>query len=85
MQILIAMVEMASNILFVLLVARVLLPMLGADPNKPLLQAVLRLTEPILAPIRALIPLAGGLDFSPMVAMVLLAIVQTAVILLLGG
>ncbi len=35
------------------------------------------LTEPILAPIRRLLPLSGmGIDFSPLVAMILLTLVR---------
>ncbi len=34
------------------------------------------LTEPILAPIRRLLPPTGGLDFSPLVALLLLGVVQ---------
>jgi YggT family protein len=34
------------------------------------------LTEPALAPIRKLIPPAGGLDFSPMILLILLRIVR---------
>jgi YggT family protein len=33
-------------------------------------------TEPVLAPIRKLIPPAAGLDFSPMILLVLLRIVR---------
>ncbi|MFO7173072.1 MAG: YggT family protein [Bacillota bacterium] len=46
-------------------------------------EVVVRLTEPVLAPIRRILPTGGiGLDFSPIVAAVLLEIViQTAVTL----
>jgi YggT family protein len=36
---------------------------------------LLKLTEPVLAPVRKLLPAAGGLDFSPMVVLILLSIV----------
>jgi YggT family protein len=34
------------------------------------------LTEPVLAPIRKLIPPIGGLDFSPMILLVLLRVLR---------
>lgn len=36
-------------------------------PNNQLVQLIRQLTEPALAPIRKLLPPAGGLDFSPMI------------------
>lgn len=36
-------------------------------------------TEPVLAPIRKVVPTAGGLDFAPLVAFVLLQLVQAVV------
>ena len=41
-------------------------------PDNPVARLTRALTEPVLAPIRALIPPAGGLDFSPMILLILL-------------
>lgn len=43
----------------------------GYSPASQLLQQVV---EPVLAPVRRLLPAAGGLDFSPMVLMLLLQV-----------
>lgn len=83
MEALIVVVELLSNIFFVLLLARIFLPILGMDPYQPLMQVIFRLTEPVLAPIRAILPQGGGLDFSPMVAMILLMILQSVLMMLL--
>jgi YggT family protein len=83
MEALIVVVELLSNIFFVLLLARILLPILGMNPYQPLMQVIFRLTEPVLAPIRAILPQGGGLDFSPMVAMILLMILQSVLTMLL--
>jgi YggT family protein len=45
-------------------------------PDNPVVRVTRALTEPVLAPIRALIPPAGGLDFSPMILLILLRIVR---------
>ena len=39
-------------------------------------QVIYQITEPILGPIRGLLPNMGGLDLSPMIAILLLFIVQ---------
>ncbi len=39
---------------------------------------LLKLTEPVLAPIRRILPTTGGLDFSPLIVLVLLSIIAHA-------
>jgi YggT family protein len=82
---LVFLVELTVNSFLVLLLARVFLPIIGADPYQPLMQLILRLTEPILGPIRAILPQTGGLDLSPMVAMILLGMLQSVLTMLLRG
>ena len=45
-------------------------------PDNPIARVTRALTEPVLAPIRSIIPPAGGLDFSPMILLILLRIVR---------
>jgi len=45
-------------------------------PDNPVSRITRMLTEPVLAPIRKLIPPVGGLDFSPMILLILLRIVR---------
>jgi YggT family protein len=48
------------------------------DPRNPLIEALYQVTEPILAPIRSIMP-RTMLDFSPMIAtFILFAIAQVA-------
>lgn len=42
------------------------------------------ITEPVLAPIRRMLPNMGGFDFSPMVVLVILWIIRAAVVAI-GG
>lgn len=42
----------------------------------PLFLLAERVTEPILAPIRNILPAAGGLDFSPLIAILLLELIR---------
>ncbi len=48
------------------------------DPRNPLFIILFDITEPILAPIRQVMPRMGMIDLSPMVAMILLTIVARA-------
>ena len=68
------------NIAFTLysfaIIARSLLPWFRVDPYHPAVQFLIQITEPLLAPIRRSIPTLGGLDFSPMVALLILWFVE---------
>jgi len=50
-----------------ILLARALLPMLGMSYAHPVMRFLYDITEPLLAPIRRRLPPTGPLDFSPMV------------------
>ena len=80
---LVAMIDLLVNIYFIVLVARILLPLFGINLYHPVMQILYRLTEPILAPIRSFLPQTGMFDLSPMVAMILLTVIQSAVTALL--
>ena len=49
--------------------AAVVMSWVQVDWRNPLARIVHSLTEPVLAPIRRLLPVMGGLDFSPMVVL----------------
>ena len=59
------------NVYSLLIMARVILSWVNPNPRNELLLWVVRLTEPVLAPLRALIPLKG-IDLSPIVAWLLI-------------
>jgi YggT family protein len=42
------------------------------SPDEPIRQFIDRVVDPFLAPIRRVLPPTGGLDFSPMVLIVIL-------------
>lgn len=69
---LVALIEVAGNVISLLIIARSLLSFFPVDRNQFLVKMIFDLTEPMLAPIRNLLPQTGGLDFSPMVAILLI-------------
>ena len=59
--------------------AAVVISWLGIDPRNAFAAFVYRLTEPALGPIRSALPPMGGLDFSPMVLLLLLRLLRNLV------
>lgn len=55
---------------------RALMSWFNLDPYNPLIQALNSVTEPVLDPFRRIIPRISGIDFSPLVAMIVLGIVS---------
>lgn len=65
------------EVYMLVIVARVLMSWFQVDPYSPLAQTIFKLTEPILAPVRNLIPPAAGFDFSPIVVIILLQVLAS--------
>ena len=80
------LVTVIAQVLILVLIARVILswlPRIGVlTPVATLLDGI---TEPILSPIRRRLPFFGGLDLSPLVALLLISIVEALVLALLAG
>jgi len=65
---------------FVLIIARVLISWIANQSRHPLIPLIYQLTDPILRPISKLLPPMGGIDLSPLFALIALR----ALLLLLG-
>ena len=78
-------VEVFCNILIVAIVARAVLSWFTNDPRNPLIHALDQVTEPILAPLRRVMPRMGMFDFTPMVAVFILIAIQSVVISAYNG
>ncbi|MDX7990031.1 YggT family protein [Xenorhabdus sp. Reich] len=61
----------AGKLIFWLVIARALLSWISQGRN-PVDYVLLQLTEPLMAPIRRIIPSMGGLDFSAMIVILIL-------------
>lgn len=64
-------------ILYIALVIRIIISWVGADPYNEIVQIIFSITEPILAPFRALPLQMGAIDFSPILAFFALKIVNS--------
>jgi YggT family protein len=61
------------------IIARALLSWFPIDQSSPLIQMLYRVTEPIIEPIRRVMPGSGMLDLSPMVAIIVLIVMEQMV------
>lgn len=62
------------------IIARALMSWLPIDPSSPLYQLLYRVTEPIIDPIRRVLPPMGFIDLSPLAAILLLWVMQSLVV-----
>ncbi len=60
----------------IVLIARSLLPLLGMSYAHPVMRVLYDITEPLLAPIRRRLPPSGMLDFSPMVLILAMWVIE---------
>ena len=60
-------VDLVLTVLYWLILIRALISWVNPDPYNPVVQFLQRVTEPILSPIRQLLP-PMGLDISPIIA-----------------
>ena len=76
-------VQVVGNVFTWVVIASVLLSYF-LDPYHPIRQALDRIVDPFLAPIRRMMPTSmGGLDFSPMVLILLVWFLSRLIIWLL--
>lgn len=76
--------ELLSLALFVVLM-RLLLQLVRADFRNPICQAIVQLTNPLIVPLRRVLPPIGKVDTASVVAVLLVAAVEVAVIAALRG
>ena len=60
------------QLLAIAILIRALLSWIQPDPRNPIVQALDAITEPILQPLRQIIPRIGMIDITPMVAIIIL-------------
>ena len=55
-----------------LIIARAVISWLNPNPYNPLIRFIHTVTDPVLEPIRRLLPDMGGIDISPFVVMIII-------------
>ena len=77
--VLVNFIRLLATVVWLLLIARVLMSWTNPRGGGGLIAFVYQATEPILAPIRRVLPPTGGVDWSPLVAMLLVGVVVRVV------
>jgi YggT family protein len=63
-------------LLIVLIFITSLMSWVQPDPRNPMVRLLHGIVDPVLHPIRTLLPTSMGMDFSPMVAILILYVLQ---------
>jgi YggT family protein len=53
----------------IVLIGRVVVSWVGADPGNPIVRILIQLTEPVMSRVRRFVPPVAGLDFSVLVVL----------------
>lgn len=73
--------DVVLNIYKWIIIIRALLSWVNPDPYNPIVQALTRLTEPVLRPLRKLAPpYKVGIDLSPLIAILIILFLDYALI-----
>ena len=74
--IIVSLIDALATLFWIAITARVLISLFGINQNSPIMQILYMITEPILSPIRSRLPSTGMIDFSPIVALIIIIIIQ---------
>jgi len=75
-------VEWILSIYSWIIIAAALISWVSPDPRNPIVVFLRQVTEPVLAPVRRLLPpwKTGGLDLSPLVVLIAIQFVQWVIL-----
>lgn len=77
---LIWLIDTAVDVYVLLIIIRAILSWVNPNPYHPAVHFVHRVTEPVLRPVRQILPPLGGFDLSPIVVIIALIFVKNLVI-----
>jgi YggT family protein len=72
--------DLALTVYMWIVVAAALVSWVNPDPYNPIVRFLYRSTEPVLRPIRRRLGALGGIDFSPMIVILLIIFIKSFVI-----
>lgn len=83
MSALLYIVETLLSLVFFVFLLRLLLQLVRADFRNPIAQAIVRLTNPLVLPLRRILPPMGKLDSASIVAVLLVALAEVGLMYVL--
>lgn len=82
---LIFIIQTLLGLLVMAFLLRLLLPLCRADARNPLSQAIIKLTNPLVLPLRRVLPPIKRLDTASLVALLAVQLASTAIVWVLSG
>ncbi|MFH1847388.1 MAG: YggT family protein [Candidatus Omnitrophota bacterium] len=74
------LISLLFNIIYFILVIRIILSWVNADPYNEIVQIINRISDPVLAPFRRLPLQLGAIDFSPVIAFLVLSVLKNFIV-----
>jgi YggT family protein len=78
--VLVLLIHLVCKLVMLLIFARALLMWLRAPYYSSVAHSLVQVTEPLLGPLRRLLPPIGGVDLTPLVAIVLLWVTESVLV-----
>jgi len=76
LQALAGVLDMILFLVMIIVIARAVLSWVSPDPYNPIVRMINQLSEPLLFPIRRRVPYIGGMDFSPIILLMVIFFLQ---------
>ncbi|MFQ5736957.1 MAG: YggT family protein [Thermodesulfobacteriota bacterium] len=73
-------VDIGLSIYFWMIIGRAIISWVSPDPYNPIVRFLYQATEPVLYRIRRVVPYLGGLDLSPLIAILVIMFLRWFVI-----
>ncbi len=83
-ELLLTIIYVVCQVLTFAVIIRAVLSWFSIRPDNPLMSLLYLITEPILAPLRRIIPMMGMFDITPIVAIILLQVINWFFVALLS-
>jgi YggT family protein len=78
-QVVVQFFDLLFTLLYIAILVRVILSWVQIDPYHPVVVLLDQITEPFLAPIRRIVPPMGMMDITPIVAIIVIQVLQRIV------
>ena len=72
-------VNILTNVLMIAILIRAIISWFPVSRENPFIEVVHQVTEPILAPLRRVVPTFGAIDLTPLAAIFLLQLINSLV------
>lgn len=72
----VGLIGLVVNTYLIAMVIMIVVSWVAPGSHHPAVRLVYQITEPVMAPVRSLLPAMGGLDFSPIVVFIVINVIQ---------